>query len=186
MRIPRAAFSLLFVAAMGAVVLAMVLTSFGYTRSARTAPLVVGLPTAAFIAIQLVRDGVAMARGDRVGGTASEQEADRYASAEGRDEPADSDLLAGAAPGAEVAQDRNTSALGAMLWVLGLAILIYVVGMFAAIPVFTAVFMRLFGGERWAIIAWFAGGTTAFVYVFFVVVLEIRLYQGLLGEYLPF
>jgi hypothetical protein len=181
MRIPRYVFALAFIAALGAMVIMMVVTARGYGEAARTMPLVVGIPTIVFILVQLVSDGVRVARGDATVGTTSEEEQDRYlhgAKSEG--------VQRASVPTAvsSTREDRSTSMLGAMLWVGALATLIWLAGMLIAIPVFVSAFMRVFGRERWPVIAAFAVGTTLAVYLFFVVVLEVRLHPGLFGDLL--
>jgi hypothetical protein len=114
MRIPRYVFALAFIAALGAMVIMMVVTARGYGEAARTMPLVVGIPTIVFILVQLVSDGVRVARGDATVGTTSEEEQDRYlhgAKSEG--------VQRASVPTAvsSTREDRSTSMLGAMLWV---------------------------------------------------------------------
>ncbi len=180
MRVPRHVLALLFVAAAGVIVAAMVWTALGYSSAPRTVPLVVGVPTLLFIVLQIVRDGIRAARGDVTVGETSELERDRYAraAADARGDTASATVQGGAV-------DRSTSTLAAMAWVGALALLIWLVGLLVAIPVFMAAFMKIFGRERWITIAAFAAGTTVAVYAFFSVVLDIRLYQGLFGDILP-
>lgn len=180
MRIPRHVLALLFVAAVGVIVAAMVLPAAGYSAAAGTVPLVVGVPTLVFIVLQLARDGLRVVRGDVTVGETSEVEQDRYVrvAASVRQRP-----VAQVPAGGEV--DRSTSMPAAFAWVVALALLIWLVGLLVAIPVFMAAFMKIFGRERWITIAAFAAGTTVAVYAFFSVVLDIRLYQGLFGDILP-
>jgi hypothetical protein len=193
MHVNRAVLSLLFVLGLTAVVFGMIYVSFGYSQSARTAPLVIGLPTGVFLVVQLIRDIRAMAKGDRVGGVASEQEADRYAAEAAGVDPDDipkvaisGDMGGTAIDSTTSAPSATTSPVGSTLWVFALVVAIWVFGMLIAIPVYTIAFMRGFGGERWRTAILFAIGTVIVVYMFFIVVLEISLYEGLLGGYLPF
>jgi hypothetical protein len=181
MRVPRYVPALLFVAVAGIAVAWMVLEARGFNEAARTTPLVVGIPTIVFIAAQLVRDGRRVARGDQDVGTASDYEQDRYMQAAA----SQVDVTATLAQQDEAPEDRSTSLPLAIAWVAGLALLIWLVGMLAAIPVFMATFMRVFGRERWITIAAYAAGTTAAVYLFFAVGLEVNLYEGLFGDALP-
>lgn len=180
MRIPRHVLALLFVAAVGVIVAAMVLAALGYGAAAGTVPLVVGIPTLVFIVLQLARDGIRVARGDVTVGETSEVEQDRYMSmaANARDGPV-------AQVPADLEVDRSTSMVAAFAWVVALALLIWLVGLLVAIPVFMAAFMKIFGRERWITIAAFAVGTTVAVYAFFSVVLDVRLHAGLFGDVLP-
>jgi hypothetical protein len=176
MRLPRHVLALLLIGVVGVVVAWMVVTALGYSRTARTMPLVVGVPTLVLIVLQFTRDVVRVARGDTTVGATSDAERDRYL-----------DAATAAAPAATTREreDRSTSLPVAMLWVGCLALLIWLVGMLVAIPAFMAAFMRIFGRERWVTIGAFAVVTTVAVYLFFVVVLEVRLYPGLLGDTLP-
>lgn len=179
MRVPRHILALLFTCVIGVGVAWMVVTALGFGQTARTVPLVVGVPTLAFIVLQLVRDTVRVARGDATVGAVSEAERDRY-----RDAVTTSEGGA-LTPARATGEDRSTSLPMAMIWVGVLALFIWLAGMLVAIPAFMAVFMRIFGRERWITIAGFAVGTTVAVYVFFTVVLEVRLYQGMFGDALP-
>jgi hypothetical protein len=179
--IPRHVIALLFAVAIGTLLAWMVITALGFGQTARTMPLVVGVPTLSFVAIQLIRDGLKVARGDQTVGETSETERDRYFQAVAADRKA----VTTKSPASEVGRDRSTSMPKALLWVACLAGLIWLAGMIVAIPVFMAAFMRIFGRESWITIAAFAIGTTVAVYLFFVVALDVRLYSGQLGGFLP-
>lgn len=180
MRIPRYVLAWIFVTTVGVIVAWMVFEAWGFSETARTVPLVVGVPTLVLIVIQIIRDGIGVVRRDSTVGAASEIEQDRYARA-----AADQSEAAAAAVASDVAADRSTSMLGALAWVGALALLIWLAGLLLAIPVFMAAFMKVFGRERWTTIAAFALGTAVAVYVFFTLVLDVRLYSGLFGDELP-
>lgn len=180
MRIPRYVLAWLFVTALGVIVAWMVLEALGFSETARTVPLVIGIPTLVLIVIQIIRDGIGVVRSDPTVGAVSEIEQDRYARA-----AADQREAAATAVAREVAADRSTSMLGSMAWVGALALLIWLAGLLIAIPVFTAAFMKIFGRERWTTIAAFAVGTAVAVYAFFTLVLDVRLYSGLFGDAMP-
>lgn len=167
----RAVISLLLVLAMTALVAVMVVEATTFTRSPRLLPLIVGVPTLALLAVQVIRDVRRMVAGDRSGGTASEQEADRYSASEA---PEDAPPTAVASP------------VVGTLWVLLLVLIVWLLGFLVAIPVFIVLFMRFFGRETWRLSFLFAIGTFVVTYLFFVVVIEVQLIPGRLEEFIPF
>ncbi|MFA9431882.1 tripartite tricarboxylate transporter TctB family protein [Egicoccus sp. AB-alg2] len=187
---PRHVAALGFITLVGLIMGLAVWSALDFSRDARTAPLVVGIPTLAAIAAQVVRDVLRVRRGDTSVGQTSDQEADRYSQEEpekvpttGVEEQADGTLIAA---GAELAtKDRNTNLPIAGLWVITLAALTYFLGMLISIPLFIALFMRVFGRERWHTVVLYAGGMTGAVYFLFVYLLGVRLYQGMFGGLLP-
>lgn len=170
----RAVISLLLVLGMTALVATMVVEATTFTRSPRLLPLIVGIPTLALLLIQVVRDVRRMVSGDRTGGTASEQEADRYSGNDPADGADDSAALANASP------------VVGTLWVLLLVLIVWLLGFLVAIPIFIVLFMRYFGRETWRLSILFAIGTFVVTYLFFVVVIEVQLIPGRLAEFLPF
>ncbi len=77
MRIPRYVLAWLFVTALGVIVAWMVLEALGFSETARTVPLVIGIPTLVLIVIQIIRDGIGVVRSDPTVGAVSEIELDR-------------------------------------------------------------------------------------------------------------
>lgn len=183
-RVPRAVLSLLIVFGMTALVAYMVYTATGFTRSPRMVPLVVGVPTLLFLIIQIVRDVRAVIGGDRTGGTASAQEADRYGGSAVPDDIREMSVMR--AP-VEVATAHATATpfIGT-LWVLLLVALVWLVGLLVTIPVFVVIFMRFFGRESLRLSVAFAIGTSIFAYVFFVVLLEVQMAPGRFEILIPF
>lgn len=183
-RVPRAVLSLLIVFGMTALVAYMVYTATGFTRSPRMVPLVVGVPTLLFLAIQVVRDVRAVISGDRVGGTASEQEADRYGVTS---IPDDIREVSAMRTPVEVAPVHATATpLVGALWVFLLVALVWLVGLLVTIPVFLVLFMRYFGHESLRLSLAFAIGTSIFAYVFFVRLLEVPMAPGRFEAFIPF
>lgn len=177
--IPRSLAALVFAAALGIVLAAMVIRALDLGTAARTMPLVVGVPTLALVVGQIIRDGVRASRGDGTVGATSEMERDRYRQAASGAQAGDT------ATPAPVEEGRRTSMAGGLLWVAGLVLGVWLFGMILAIPIFMATFMRIFGRERWTTIVLFAVVTTVAVYLLFVVGLEVTLYPGQLGVELP-
>jgi hypothetical protein len=188
--VPRHAAALGFVVVVGLVVGYAVIDALGFRPDARTAPLVIGVPVVLAILAQVIRDIRRVRSGDQSVGATSEQEGDRYSgggetddATPGVEQTEDGTLVAA---GAEVVKDdRNTNLPGAVLWVLALAAMTYFLGMLISIPVFIGLFMRVFGRERWIVVVPYAAGMTAFVYMLFVYLLGVRLYQGVFGGLLP-
>ena len=178
-RASRAVISLILVLGMTALVSAMIVEATTFTRSPRLLPLIVGIPTLVLLLVQLVRDVGRMMGGDRTGGTASQQEADRYSGAASRNEGAADDAATG--EGADVAV---ASPVVGTLWVLLLVLIVWLFGFLLAIPVFIIIFMRFFGRETWRLSVAFAIGTFAVTYLFFVVVIQVQVIPGRLSEYL--
>ncbi|MFA9431923.1 hypothetical protein [Egicoccus sp. AB-alg2] len=182
---------------------AMTFMAFDFNEQARRIPLVVGIPTTALLAVQLLRSLLALKTGnpaladtaeavdeqedglgggrDRSGGDASEVSADEARAGTAIEAAKPSRLETSAA----ASMPMKASTLSAFGWVLALGVSFYLLGMLATVPVFFLAFMRLYARERWWVIAVASGVTLAVIHVFFVVLLEVRLYQGRFGELLP-
>lgn len=65
-------------------------------------------------------------------------------------------------------------------WLAGLVLFIYLIGILWAIPIFLILFMRLQGREPWKATLSVSFGTIAFIYLLFIVILRMQLYQGVL------
>lgn len=68
-----------------------------------------------------------------------------------------------------------------MLWLVGLLGMILVLGFWVAIPLFTPLFMLLFGRERWKTVAIFTVSIWLAIYLVFDVAVKASLYGGILG-----
>jgi hypothetical protein len=184
----RALLSLLLVLSMTALVVYMTQTATGFTRSPRTAPLLVGIPTLLLLLLQISRDVRAMLAGDRTGATASAQEADRYGTSvipeEVRERATSGDRPQPVSVTGPAAEPATASPLMGTLWVLLLVVIVWAVGMLVAIPTYVLLFMRFFGRESWRLSLGFAAGTSLATYFFFVLVLDVQLAPGRLP--LPF
>jgi hypothetical protein len=184
--VPRHVAALGFIAIIGVIVGYALWTAQDFSQDARTAPLVIGIPTVAAIAAQVIRDTRRVKGGDTTVGSMSEQESDRHSGDDekpGIEEQQDGTLIAA---GAEIeTDDRRTTLLMAGVWVLALAVMTFVLGMLISIPLFIGLFMRVFGKERWLVVVLYATGATAFVYTLFVYLLDVRLYPGIVGGMLP-
>ena len=68
-------------------------------------------------------------------------------------------------------------------WIVGLVIAIYLLGFLVAIPVFVLSYIK-WAGKRWRTAVIFGASTAAIIYYGFVILLRIRLYEGLLLSFL--
>jgi len=82
------------------------------------------------------------------------------------------------------ATERAAASVGrqieAILWVLGFAAMLILLGVLYAVPLFVFAFMRFRGERPMAISALGGAGMLAFVWLLFSLVLRIELYSGLL------
>lgn len=198
-------------------VLAMSWMALDFNEQARRVPLVVGVPTAIALALQVIRELLGFRLGAEFadaqvdegpatvpveGAVATTQVLDVSAEA---GPAADSDFNAGGAPGDAAvaeAEDPSTaeratrgsrterteiaapkvSAPQAFAWVVFLGISFYLFGMMATVPVFLVPFMRIYGSESWKTIVGIVLGTMGVLHVLFVMLLEVRLFTGVIGE----
>jgi hypothetical protein len=177
-----------------------------FGAEARRVPLAVGIPTGLFLAIQLVRELLGLKLGPEISDAkeaeeSKEAEEPKEAEASGGSgavasevgSPAAGDDVAGGedadssvtteAAGAEEATPK-ASALQAFAWILALGFSFWLFGMLATVPIFMGAFMRIYGRESWKTIAIIVGSTVLIMHLFFVVLLEVQLYPGVLGDWL--
>lgn len=168
--------------------------AFDFNEQARRLPLAVLAPTLIALVLQLVRDGVARrAGGDEASGSSvplkvgADQQHD--VGEDGGDE------TTGAAPqstGPKVPEtdevmfefDPKAGVLESFGWIALLGAVFYIFGLLLTVPIFMATFMRVYGGDRWRTIAILVASTLAVLYGFFVLLLEVRLYSGLVGGWI--
>lgn len=169
---------------------AMTWMALDFGEQARRVPLVVGVPVTIGLAIQVLRDLLAF----RLGAEVSDAQA-----ADGAHEPS---LPEGVGPedphptAAVSESDANTkterteivdpraSAVQSFGWILGLAFSFYLFGMLATVPLFLIAFMRVYGGESWKVVGAAVAGTMGVLYLLFVRLLEVRLYPGVVVDWL--
>jgi len=170
----------------------MTFMAFDFSAQSRRVPIVVGVPTTALLLVQLVRDGLALRRGVEPGGGGEYGEQETTA-AYGQ-ASAEAQLAASATDGADATQVTappvTTSGAAAaprasvgqsFAWVLFLGFAFYVFGMLLAVPVFVGSFMYFYGRESWKVILISVLATAGVLHFFFVVLLGIRLYPGIVG-----
>lgn len=155
----RTAISLFFFLLLGGAVY----SAFDFSSVARLMPLIVGIPTfvlaAAVLGMEIAsqwtgkpkKAGGAM-DGSRLGKDLSPQERRTMMRREG----------------------------SMVLWLIGLVVLIWLIGLLWSIPVFLALFLWLQGREPWRLIISISLGTWAVVYLLFALILKMELYGGLI------
>lgn len=138
-----------------------------FTEEAQRMPVVIAVPTLGLLAVQLVREGVGL----RSGGGAPEGESTAGEENDGDEERS-----------GDSTQRSETHPAWTFVAVLGMAAAFWVLGLLVAVPLFIALFTWLYGHERWWVVVLMAVGTWAVVYFFFVVLLELPIYDGLLWD----
>jgi hypothetical protein len=169
---------------------AMTWMAFDFNVQARRVPLVVGIPTTIGLAVQLLREFLAFRLGPEVSDAQAAGGADMVQLPEGvGSEATDASAESERAPSttkserAEIPAPK-ASAVQAFGWILALGFSFYLLGMLATVPLFVGSFMRIYGGESWKIVLASVAGTMAVLYLLFVRLLEVRLYTGLVFDWL--
>lgn len=185
-RVASLALTLFLLATLGA----MTWMAFDFNVQARRVPLVVGIPTTVGLAIQLLREGLAFKLGPEVSDAKSAEGADEVNLPEGVG-PGASESSAESQKSASTTKteradisEPKASAIQAFAWILGLGFSFYLFGMLATVPLFVGSFMRIYGGESWKIVAASVVGTMGVLYLLFVRLLEVRLYSGVVADWL--
>jgi len=134
-----------------------------FNDAARLMPLIIGVPTLVLATVVLVMEITAQWKG-------------KPRSTEG--------ALDGSRLGKDLSpKERRAMArreLSLILWLVGLVVLIWLVGLLWSIPVFLVFFLWLQAKEPWPLIVAISLGTWAVVYLLFVQILSMDLYQGLI------
>lgn len=155
-----------------AIIAWMTYEALGFGTEPRRAPLVVGVPATLMAVALLVRE----VRGTEPTGAAEESTnlqapVDPAGSEDAGEDPGEGDV-------AEEREDQLTT-LGAAAWIGVLTAMFLMVGFLVTTLLFPVVFMRLYGKERWRTIAITAVSVFAVTYLFFVIILEIQVYRGM-------
>lgn len=149
----------------------MTVEAFGFGTEPRRTPLVVGIPATIMAVVLVVRE----ARGTEPTKAAEESTAPTSVPDTGTGAGSPAAEGAAAPPGSE---GDALSTLGAAAWIGVLAGMFLLFGFLVTTLAFPPLFMAIYGRESWRTIV---GSTvTVFVltYVFFVVLLEVQLYRG--------
>jgi hypothetical protein len=161
-------------------------SALGFNQEARRMPLVIAVPTAVLAGAQVVRDSRGLLRGERQetrakGGVNENLDYDAEDEAAGEEVDAPSEPGDGAV--AARSREQKIRAPMAFAWVFGLIVTFLLLGLLVTVPIFVGAFTWLYGRERLRTIILMAGGTFAVTYLFFVRLLEMRLYSGALWDW---
>lgn len=189
-RVGRDPGGLLFACCLTGLLLGMVLSAAGFNADARTVPLVIGVPALLVASLQTSREIRAFSRESRWQG--------RRRGA-GRVRPLLSTRATPEEPGITEIDDRWPEAAGSpasvatagvpnaagLLWVAGLVASVGVFGILVAAPMFTAAYMRSVGRERWSAVVALSAGTPVVLHLLFTWLLDVELYRGMVGGWMP-
>jgi len=151
------------------VILAFVAMASGYNRTARLAPMLVGLVGLALGLVQVVKGFVA-ARGQ--GGTMGDSPG-----SEGRVREKESKQ--GDAEGVIVKSRRETAMFA---WVGVFVLLMFLGGLLVSIPLFLLLFLKWVARENWKVSILVSAVTWLMLYVTFELFLRVPLYSGIIYE----
>ena len=145
-------------------------------RVARMVPLKVVVPTMLFVVLQMLFElvpGLAQkfSRFEKLRFVKSEQIRERT-------------LISSGA--AVMENSRAKRELRMFAWILSLPVLIYIVGLLTAIPIFIFFYLRWNSKESLRFSLLMTAGTWIFIYGVFVLTLKVNLYEGLLWNWIGF
>lgn len=140
--------------------------AFSFDPRARLMPLIIGIPTFLLSTAVLVVELVAQWKGKKQTGGAMDASRVKEAATE------------------EEKRSRSRREIAAVLWLIGLIVIIWLAGLLWSIPIFLILFLRLQGHESWKLTLPISLGTWAVVYLLFVLVLKMELYTGLIQSML--
>jgi hypothetical protein len=151
-------------------VMILLASCLSYPYRARLAPLAIGIPTAFFLLIQGLFDWFPpFEKRFRSLGDASLFTTELP-------------MTSSEAEGGPLSLQRRELAL--LLWVSGLVLATYLLGILVAMPLFAFAYLRLWSGDRWSLVVSYSLGTWLAVYLLLVKLLEAQLPVGLLFEWL--
>jgi len=158
---------LLFTTLIAVYVLTLAVLCFSYTAESRLFPLLVIVPTIVLLALRFVSIGNPELSKilEPEAGLLDIEKVQRFASKEEKHEN----------------RENGWQEFAVILWVVGLLLLTFLVGIMPAIAVFIFFFVKFHGKRKIVTAAVYTAVTWIFVYVIFVVVLQTRLYGGILG-----
>lgn len=177
MQTSRVAISLVGVVLLTLMVGWMTVSALSFTRSARILPLIIGAPTTFFLVVQIVRDIRAIKSGTFE--PAYPTRDDGYVPEHERATPSSTtNYREIEQPSLRADQPEIMSVGVAFLWIASLIAIIWIVGIVIAVPIYMALFMRLYGRDRWTTVLLYSLGMLAFIYFFFVFLLGLRPFPG--------
>jgi hypothetical protein len=148
----------------------MTFEAFGFSTEPRRTPLVVGVPATIMALVLVWRE----ARGTEPVKAAEESAAPPAETVTGdRGSPPQGEEAAQAASDGDA-----LSTLGAAVWIAVLAAMFLLFGFLVTTLAFPPLFMSIYGRESWRTIVVTTVTVFVLTYVFFVVLLEVQLYRG--------
>lgn len=163
---------LLFTICIAAYVTTLLVLCFGYSAESRLFPVLVIVPTMILIILRFVSIG--NPRLSKVlepdSGMIDTEEIRRLKAMNENSMAEKSEMTAKASTEVKV-----------ILWVVSLVLLTFLFGILPAIALFVFLFVKFYGKKSMVISLVFTATTWICVYVIFVVVLQTRLYQSMLG-----
>jgi hypothetical protein len=158
---------LIFTGCVAVYVLILTVLCFGYSAESRLFPFLVIVPTILFLVLRflsilnpklsgLLEPDASMIDLEKV---------QRFA------RTADKHELAG----------ESSREIKVILWILGLVLLTYLLGMLPGIALFVFFFVKFYGKKKIIASVAYTAVSWIFVYILFVVILQARLYTGILG-----
>jgi len=158
---------LLFTSLIAAYVLMLSVLCFGYSAESRLFPLLVIVPTILFLVLRFISIGNPELSKilEPETGLLDIEKVQRFAKAEAKEEK----------------KQNGFRELVVVIWVIGLLLLTFLVGIMPAIALFVFLFVKFYGQRKMATAVAYTAATWIFVYLLFIVVLQARLYGGVLG-----
>ena len=158
---------LLFTSFIAAYVLALSVICFGYSAESRLFPFLVIIPTIVFLVLRFISIGNPELSKilEPETGLLDIEKIQRFAKKKEKHE----------------LRENGRKELVMILWVVGLLLLTFLLGIMPAIALFVFLFVKFYGRKKIATSVAYTAVTWIFVYVIFVVVLQARLYGGILG-----
>ena len=160
---------LVFTVCVAVYVLILAVLCFGYTAESRLFPFLVIVPTILFLVLRFVS-------------IANPKLSEILEPDAGMIDIDKIQRLAMAAEKKEVAGKSN-SEIKVILWVIGLVLLTYLVGILPAIALFVFCFVKFYGKKKIAVTLAYTVVSWVFVYIIFVMILQTRLYMGIPGAF---
>lgn len=158
--------------------------AFGFHREeARLFPLVAGTTTAVIILLYFVATAVPLLR-QRLRPYLEDETFRRLAAAQQVDERPEGRVVPSQAPPPVTYRTLRRRELVIFASLAGFGLLSWLVGVTVAAPVFLFAVMTFYCRESLRLTVLVTGGTTAFLYLIFVVVLRLPPHLGLLGQLL--
>ena len=157
---------LIFTLCIASYIVILVVLSFGYTPESRLFPRLVLVPTILFLVLRLI--SMINPKLSRI--------------LEPESGVIDTDTVQRLAKVTREldSKEKDNREFKVISWIIGLVILVYLFGILPATALFVFLFVKIYGARNFLTSAAFTIATWIFVYFIFVMVLQVRLYTGVL------